>query len=130
MCSVPMDRRMVLGRMPCSSNSFPGALAVGRGGRMDHQGFQIRHIGQQGKQLQMVDEAMGFLLPAPDIKGKDTAAAVGKIPLIQRMIRMLRQHGMAHMLHQGMMAEIFHHPFGILDMSLHPQRKRLCALQE
>ena len=34
------------------------ALAVGRGGRMDHKGFHVRHVCQQGKDRQIVDKSL------------------------------------------------------------------------
>ena len=66
-------------------------LAVGGGGRMDHQGLHVGHVCQQGKDFQTVDKLVGFLLTTLDFKGEDGAAAVGKILLIQRVVGMLGQ---------------------------------------
>jgi|GEM_PF-5499460 hypothetical protein len=49
----------------------------GRGG-VDYQRFCIRHVGQQGEDLQPVDECPGLRRAALDLKGKDGAAPLGK----------------------------------------------------
>ena len=46
---------------------------------MDDQAFYIGYVGQQGEQLQMINELMGFLLAPFDFKGKNAGAAVGEI---------------------------------------------------
>lgn len=56
LCSVPMERRMVLGLMPLVGQLFFRQLAVGRGGRMDHQTLDVSHVGQQRKDMQVVNE--------------------------------------------------------------------------
>ncbi len=61
---------------------FGGKLGMGRGGRVDNQAFDVGDIGKQGKNLQMVDKGMGFLLPALNLKGEDRSAAIGEIFLI------------------------------------------------
>ena len=53
-------------------------LAVGGGGRVDHQTFAVCHVGQKGENFQMVDESVGFLYTAFDPEGKNGAAAPGK----------------------------------------------------
>ena len=55
-----------------------GQLAVGRGGRVDDQALDVRDVGEQGEDLQIVDELMGLGLAALDLKGEDGCAAVGK----------------------------------------------------
>ncbi len=55
---------------------------MGRGGRVDNQAFDVGDIGKQGKNLQMVDKGMGFLLPTLNLKGEDRSAAIGEIFLI------------------------------------------------
>ena len=73
-----------------------GQLRMGGGGGMDHQRLHICHIGQQGEDLQMVDELEGLLLAALDLEGKDGSAAVGEVLLIQGMIGMIGQGGMVY----------------------------------
>ena len=57
-------------------------LAVGGGSRVDDQTLHVGHVGQQGEDLQVVDELEGLLAAALDMKGKDGGTAVGKILLI------------------------------------------------
>ena len=53
-------------------------LAVGGGSRVDDQALHVGHVGQQGEDLQVVDELEGLLAAALDIKGKDGAPPLGK----------------------------------------------------
>ena len=85
---------------------------------MDHQTFYIGHIGQQGKQLQMIDEAVCFFDPAADVECEDRCAAMRKIPLIKRMIRMIRQRWMADAFHHRMGIQIADDRGRILRMTL------------
>ena len=82
-----------VGAYPLVQQLLGGELGVGSGGRMDYKGLHVRHISQEGENFQMVDEPVGLRLPALDLKGKDGAAAVRKIPLIKGMVRMVRQRG-------------------------------------
>ena len=66
-------------------------LGVSRGRRVDDERLHIRDVGQQGEDLQRVDEREGLLLPAPDVEGEDAAAAVGEILLIEGVVRVVRQ---------------------------------------
>ena len=43
-------------------------LAVGGGSRVDDQALHVGHVGQQGEDLQVVDEAVGRPAPAPRSK--------------------------------------------------------------
>ena len=63
-----------------------GELGMGGGGWMDDQTFHISHIGKEGENVQMVNEGVRFLFTANYIKGKNGAAALWEIPLIQRGI--------------------------------------------
>ena len=55
-----------------------GQLAVGSGGRVDDEALDVRHVCQQGEDLQVVDELEGFLTAALDVEGKDEAPPLGK----------------------------------------------------
>ena len=59
-----------------------GELGMGGGSGVDHQGFHVRYIGQQGEDLQAVDELMGFRLAALDLKGEDGCSAIWEVLLI------------------------------------------------
>ena len=73
---------------------FIGQLGMGGGCGMDHQNLDIRHVGQQGEHLQLVNEPEGLRLPPLDLKGENGSTTVRKVLLIQGMIRMVRQAGM------------------------------------
>ena len=55
-----------------------GQLGVGGGGGVDDQALYICHIGQQGEDLQAVDELEGLFPAALDAEGEDGRAAVGE----------------------------------------------------
>ena len=50
---------------------FRRQLGMGRGRGMNDKRFHIRHICEQREDLQSIDESMGFLLSAFDVKGKN-----------------------------------------------------------
>ena len=53
-------------------------LAVGGGGRVDHQGLDIGYVGQQGEDFQAVDKLVRFLLLPLMLKVKMDAPPFGK----------------------------------------------------
>ena len=100
------------------SQFFLCKLGVGRSRRMDHQALHVRHVGQQGEDLQAVDELLGRLLPAFDLKGEDGSAAVREVLFIQRVLRVIRQRRVIDLRDLRMRAQIlydllriFHMPF-------------------
>lgn len=105
-------------------------LAVGGGCRMDYQAFYVRYIGKEGENLQAVDKLVGFLHAAFDFNGKDGAAAIGEVFFIQPMIRVIRQAGMVHLFHLGVVPQKIHHLLGIFCMTLQAKRKGFRALQQ
>ena len=109
---------------------FRAQLGMGGGSRMDHQTLHVRHVGQQGEDFQIVDEGPGFLLTSLDFKGEDGCAALGKIPFIQRVVRMVRQGRMVHLFHQGMVFQVFHHFLRIFRVPVQPEGKGFHALQK
>ena len=107
-----------------------GQLAVGRGGRVDDQALDVRDVGEQGEDLQIVDELMGLGLAALDLKGEDGAAAVREVLLVERMVRVVRQRRMVDALDLRMVREEVHDFAGILRVPLKAERERLDALQK
>lgn len=105
-------------------------LRMGGRSRMNHQALHIGHIGQQRKQLQMIDEAMRFFYAAADIEGEDRCAAMRKVTLIERMIRMRRQRRVADAFHHRMRCQILDDRSGIFCVPLKAQGKRLGSLQK
>ena len=109
---------------------FGTELGVGGGGGVDDQTLHVGHIGQQGENLQAVDEPVSLSLAAPDLKGEDGRAPVGKIPLVQCVVRVVRQRGMVHTLHLGVLGQIGHHLPRVLGVALQAQGEGLHALKQ
>ena len=86
-----------------------GQLAVGRGGRVDDQTLDVRDVGEQGEDLQIVDELMGLGLAALDLKGEDGAGSVGEVSIVELLLMPAGQGGMVHLRHLGVMVQIIHH---------------------
>ena len=76
---VGADARFQLG--------LPAELGMSGGRWMNHQGFHIRHVGQQGKQLQMIDKGLSLFFFPLDLKGENRSGALGKIFLVKLMVR-------------------------------------------
>ena len=85
---------------------------------MNDQALDVRHVSKQRENFQIVNELMGFLHAALDLKGEDGRAAVGEILFVQGVIRMVRQGGMVHMLHLRMVRQEFNHLLGVLGVAL------------
>ena len=107
-----------------------GQLAVGGGSRVDDQALHVGHVGQQGEDLQVVDELEGFLTAALDVKGEDGSAAVGEILLVQGVIGVIGQGGMVDLLDLRMVGQELHDLLGVLHMALDAQAQGLGALQQ
>ena len=86
-----------------------GELGMGRAGWMNHQGLHIRHVGQQGENLQMVDECLRLLGAAFDIEGENGGATPWEIALIERMMGMLRKAGVMNVCDLRMSGQIIDH---------------------
>ena len=97
---------------------------------MDHQALDVRHIGQEGENLQMIDEGPGFLLAALDLKGEDGSAALREETFVDFVIRMIREGRMIDFLHQRMILQVFHYLQGVFHMTLQPQAEGFHTLQE
>ena len=105
-------------------------LTVGRRRRMDHQRLHVCDICQQGEDRQAVDELFRRLSVPFDLKGKDRAAALGQIFLIQRMRRLTLQRGVMDRLHLRVGGKIVHDLKRILGMPFYPQGERLQPLEQ
>ena len=88
---------------------------------MDDQGFDVRHVGKQGENFQIVDKLVGLLLTALDFEGEDRAAAIGEVFLIKGMVGMAGQAGMIDLFHLGMVCQERNHLFRVLGMAVKPQ---------
>ena len=73
---------------------------------MDDQALHVCHVGQQRKDLQVIDESPRLLLTAFDLKGKDGSAAVGEVLFIQRVMGMVGQRGVVHLFNQRVLLQV------------------------
>ena len=103
---------------------------MGSGSWMDYQAFYIRHICQQGKDFQVVNELVSLLLTSLYFKRKDGTAAVGEIFLVQSVVWMAGQRRMVHLFHLRMVCQEFHYFFGVFRMAVQPEGKGLHPLQQ
>ena len=76
---------------------------------MDDQRLHIRHIGQQGEQLQRLREPLGLFLGALQLKGEDGAGSVGEVSIVELLLMPAGQGGMVHLRHLGVMVQIIYH---------------------
>ena len=97
---------------------------------MDDKALDVRDVGEQAEDLEVVNKGMGFLYAALNLKGKDGRAAVGEILFIQRMIGVVRQAGVVDLGHFGMTRQPFDNLFGVLNMAIKAQRERLNPLEQ
>ena len=97
-------------------------LAVGGGGRVDHQTLYICHVGKEGEDLQIIDKLMSLFYTALDLKGKDRATATREIFFIQGVVRMVGQAGVIDLFHQRMGSQKINDLLCILRMAFQSQR--------
>ena len=107
-----------------------GQLGVGGGGRVDDQALGVGYVGQQGEQLQVVQEAEGPLLSPFQVHSEDGAAAPGEIPPVQAVVRMVRERGVVDPLHLGVVGEILHHLPGVLGVAVQAEGQGLDPLEQ
>ena len=60
-----------------------GELGMGGGGGVDDQALHVGHVGQQGEDLQTVNELVGLSLAALDLKGEDGRRALGEVLFVK-----------------------------------------------
>ena len=75
---------------------------------MDDQGLHIGHIGQKGKDRQMVDEGLCRLRVPLDLEGEDGPASFWQIFLIELMGGLALQGRVMDGLYLGMAVQIVH----------------------
>ena len=93
---------------------------------MNDQGLHICHIGQEGADSQVAGKLPGGVAVFLDLKGKDAAAAMGEILLIQSMSGLRRQRRMMHRFHLGILRETINN----FQRILHTEEERFQTLQE
>ena len=105
-------------------------LTVGGCIGMDDQGLDIRHIGQQRENGQIVDKLLRRLTVSLNLKGEDAPSPVREVLFVQRVARLRRECRMMHGLHLRMVGEVVHDLQSILYMALNAERQGLQPLQE
>ena len=81
---------------------FGRLLAMGRAGRVDHQGLGVADVGQVRSELDRFDKLPRSRVAAFHAESQNRAAAAGQIFLRHLVIRMRRQSRIVHPSHQGM----------------------------
>ena len=119
-----------IGVDPLIGQFFFGQLGMRGRCRMDHQALHVRHIGQQGEDLQVVDKSPRLLLTALDLKGKNGGSSIGKISFIQFVVRMVRKGRVIHFGDLRMPAEILDHFLCVFGMPLQAEREGLHSLEK
>ena len=100
-------------------------LGVSGGSGVDHKALDVCHIGQQGEDLQMIDEIPGFFLAALDLKGEDRGASVREIPRVKRVIRVIGKRRMIDILYQRVICEVLNDLLRVLGVPVEPEREGL-----
>ena len=108
---------------------FYGALAVGRGCRMDNQRLDVRNVCQNREDLQAVNKLLCFLLSALDIEGEDRTGTVREILLIQLLILRIERR-VVDGLNQRLRLQILQNLLGVLNMALDTQGQGFQTLQK
>ena len=105
-------------------------LGVRRRSRMDDERLDVRDIGQQAEDLQVVDELLGRLSAALDLERENRDAAIREVLLVELMIRMVRHSRVIDLLDMRVLGKVVDDLECVLDVALDAQRQRLRALQQ
>ncbi len=110
-----------VGRGPGGHLLFFGELAVGGGGRVDHQAARVAEIGHMGEQFQAVDEFDDGIIAALERHGEEAAGAFGAVCFDAVMDRRGFQPGIGHCLNIVIFLKPFRDFHRVLNVFLHPQ---------
>ena len=130
MSSMPTERRTSSGVTPVAACSSHGELLVRGGGGVDDQRLGVADVGQQGEQLDGVDELLARFEAALDAEGDQRALAVGHVLLGAVVVLAGLEAGVVDPLDAGVRFEMLGHGEGVLGVALHAQVQRLEALQK
>ena len=128
--SMPTLMRTSSGRTPAASQRLGAELAVRRRAGVDDERARVADVGQVRAQLDAADERLARLAPALAAEGEHRARALGQVLLRERVVRVVRQAGVAHPAHARVGVEPLGDRLRVGDVRLHPQRQRLHALQD
>ena len=82
---------------------------------MDDERLDIRDIGQQAEDLEMVDELLGRLSAALDLEREDGDTAVREVLLVELVVRMIRQGRMVDLIDMRVLGEVVDDLEGVLS---------------
>lgn len=108
---------------------FGTHLGMGGGVGVNDEALHIGDVGEEGEDLEIVDEAPGIVLRTGNLEGEDAARTLGVVLLIKLMVGMRGERRMAHALHLGMSGEEINNAKRVLHMALNAQGERLYALE-
>ena len=97
---------------------------------MDDERLDVRNVGQQAEDLEVVDELLGRLSAALDLEREDGDTTVREVLLVELVVRMIRQGRMVDLIDMRVLGEVVDDLEGVLDMALDAQRQRLRSLQQ
>ncbi len=129
-CSVPMDRRTVLGLMPESRSSCSLICEWVVLAGWTASDLTSATLTSRENSFSLSMKALGLLRAALYLKGEYGPRALGEVTLVQFVIRAVRERRVAEALHLGMVLEVVEYFQRVLDVPLHAQRERFQSLQE
>lgn len=97
---------------------------------MDDERLDVRDIGQQAEDLQVVDELLGRLSAALDLERENRDAAIREVLLVELMVRMVRKSRVIDFRDMRVLGEVVDDLECVLNVALDAQRQRLRALQQ
>ena len=97
---------------------------------MDDKALYVSYIGKEGEELQIVDKLPCLFLAALYLKCEDGCSAVGEVPLIEGVIRMIGKRRMIYMLNLGVLHKVVYDLLRVLIVALNSQGQSLYALDE
>src|SRR4051794_13518648 len=103
---------------------------MSRAGGMNDQGFGVAYVGQVADHPQCLDELLARRPAALDTETDDRPRAARQQLFCQSIIGMALQRGMQHPFDRLVGGEEAEHRISICDVPIHPDTKRLDALQE
>ena len=102
---------------------FRAELRVGGGVGMDDQALDIGHVGEQGEDLEVVDETPGVFLRALDLKSENGAGSLREIATVQRVVVVFGQGRVVDFRHLRVLGEVLDDLEGVLGVALDAQRE-------
>ena len=116
-------RRDVLG------GEFVGRHLRMRGGvGMDDETLDVGHVGEEGENVKVVDEAPCGLLSAVNLEGEDGGCSLWVVALVEGVVGVRGQAGMVDLEDLGVLLEEVDHTQCVLHVALDTERERFESL--